>query len=99
MSKHACDVVLKKLTEIQNPVLGLATGSTPEGMYACLIEQNKQSNVSFKDVTTFNLDEYIGLRKEHPNSYHYFMQENFLKHIDIHSENTHLPNGVADDFQ
>lgn len=99
MSKKACDFVVGKLTQLQKPVLGVATGSTPEGMYECLIEQNKQGNVSFKDVTTFNLDEYVGLAKDHPNSYHYYMQENFFKQIDIETENAHLPNGVADDLQ
>lgn len=99
MSKQACELVVEKLTVLQGPVLGLATGSTPEGMYECLIEKNKQKEVSFKNVTTFNLDEYIGLDKDDPNSYHYFMQENLFKHVDIQSENTHLPNGTADDLQ
>lgn len=99
MSKQACELVVEKLTVLQDPVLGLATGSTPEGMYECLIEKNKQKEVSFKNVTTFNLDEYIGLDKDDPNSYHYFMQENLFKHVDIQSENTHLPNGTADDLQ
>lgn len=99
MSKKACEFVIDRLQKTENPVLGLATGSTPEGMYKCLIEQNKQNQISFQDVTTFNLDEYIGLTDDHPNSYHYFMQENFFKHIDIQSDQTHLPNGVADDLE
>lgn len=99
MSRYSCDLIVKKVNQHNSTVLGLATGSTPEGLYECLIEQNKQNNVSFKDVTTFNLDEYIGLAKEDPNSYHYFMKENFFKHIDISSNQTHLPNGVTEDLQ
>lgn len=99
MSGKACELMVEKLSAIKDPVLGLATGSTPEGMYACLIKKNEQKEVSFANVTTFNLDEYIGLNGNHPNSYHYFMNENFFKHIDILSKNTYLPNGVATDLK
>lgn len=99
MSKVACDLVSEKVKQVKNAVLGLATGSTPEGMYACLIEKNKRGDVSFKDVTTFNLDEYLGLAEENPNSYHYYMKENFFKHIDISMDNTHLPKGIVDDLE
>src|SRR5690625_4563084 len=99
MSKVACDLVSEKVKQVKNTVLGLATGSTPEGMYACLIEKNKRGDVSFKDVTTFNLDEYLGLAEENPNSYHYYMKENFFKHIDISMDNTHLPKGIVDDLE
>src|SRR5690625_7680193 len=99
MSQLACEHVMDAVKNKADINLGSATGSTPEGMYECLIENNKQGKVSFKKVTTFNLDEYIGLEPEHPNSYHYFMEENFFKHIDIQAENTHLPNGIADDFE
>src|SRR5699024_899830 len=78
-----------------DPVLGLATGSIAEGMYQCLINQYNEQQISFKNVTTFNLDEYIGLAADDPNSYQYFMNENFFKHIDIQENKTHLPNGVA----
>lgn len=95
MSGEACELVAQRLRTLTDPVLGLATGSTPEGMYQCLINQYKEQQISFKNVTTFNLDEYIGLAADDPNSYQYFMNENFFKHIDIQENKTHLPNGVA----
>lgn len=99
MSQKACELIVDRLATLETPVLGLATGSTPEGLYECLIKKNDGKEVSFENVTTFNLDEYIGLAADHPNSYHYFMNENFFKHIDISSKNTHLPNGVATDLK
>src|SRR5690625_856385 len=95
MSKKSCEIFVEKLKSIENPVFGLATGSTPIGLYECLVDLFKKNKISFKDVTTFNLDEYIGLPADHPQSYHYFMEDILFKHIDISSENTHLPNGVA----
>lgn len=99
MSKEASEYVSKAILKKKDLVLGLATGSTPEGMYEDLIYKTKQGEISFTDVTTFNLDEYIGLAEDHPNSYHYFMQENFFKHIDISKKNTHLPKGTAEDLE
>lgn len=78
-------------------VLGLPTGSTPLGTYKKLIELNKAGKVSFKNVVTFNMDEYVGLPPEHDQSYHYFMYENFFNHIDIKKENIHILNGLAAD--
>ena len=80
-------------------VLGLPTGSTPLGMYAALIEMNREGKVSFKDVITFNMDEYCGLPEEHPESYHSFMYANFFNHIDIDKENVHILNGNANDLE
>lgn len=80
-------------------VLGLPTGSSPLGVYRELIELVKKGNVSFKNVITFNMDEYIGLPKEHPQSYHYFMHENFFNHIDIPAENINILNGNASDLK
>lgn len=74
-----------------NAVLGLATGSTPEDLYAELIKLNKNGDVSFKDVTTFNLDEYAGLPSSHPQSYRYFMQDKLFNHIDIDPAKTFIP--------
>lgn len=68
-------------------VLGLPTGSTPLGTYKKLIEFHKKGQLSFKHVVTFNMDEYVGLPEDHPQSYHYYMWENFFKHIDILPEN------------
>lgn len=79
-------------------VLGLPTGSTPLGMYQRLIEMVKAQELSFANVVTFNMDEYIGLPPEHPQSYHYFMHENFFKHIDIRPENINILNGMTTDF-
>ena len=79
-------------------VLGLPTGSTPLGMYRLLIEMVKEGKLSFANVVTFNMDEYIGLPPAHPQSYHYFMEENFFKHIDIRPENVNLLNGMTRDF-
>lgn len=80
-------------------VLGLPTGSTPLDMYNNLIAMYKQKQVSFKNVITFNMDEYIGLPKDHPQSYNYYMYHNFFKHIDIQEYNINIPNGVAQDIK
>ncbi|GIP06776.1 glucosamine-6-phosphate deaminase [Paenibacillus sp. JNUCC32] len=77
--------------------LGLATGSTPVGLYAKLIEMNRQGLVSFAQTTTYNLDEYVGLPENHPESYRTFMNEKFFNHVDIQMDRTHVPNGNAAD--
>lgn len=79
-------------------VLGLPTGSTPLATYTALIAMHKAGNVSFKHVVTFNMDEYVGLPKDHPESYHTFMHHHFFDHIDILSENINLLNGCAEDI-
>ena len=77
----------------------LSLGSTPVGMYKKLIEFNKAGELSFKFVKTFNMDEYVDLARDHPESYHSFMWENFFKHIDIDPKNAHLLDGNAEDLQ
>ena len=99
MSEKACDWLIEKMGKLEAPVLGLATGSTPEGLYDRLIEAYKQGDVTFKDTTTFNLDEYVGLSENDPQSYHFYMHERFFKHIDIKPENTHLPKGDAHNLE
>ena len=79
-------------------VLGLPTGSTPLGMYAELINLYKEGKVSFANVITFNMDEYVGLAEEHPESYHSFMWSNFFSHVDIDPANVHILNGNAEDL-
>ena len=79
-------------------VLGLPTGSTPLGMYSELINLYKSGKVSFANVVTFNMDEYVGLPEEHPESYHSFMWNNFFSHIDIKKENVNILNGNAADL-
>lgn len=100
VSKWAANYVASKIND-SNPtakkpfILGLPTGSSPLGMYRELIALNKAGVVSFKHVITFNMDEYIGLPKEHPESYHSFMWNNFFKHIDIQKDNVNILNGNA----
>ncbi|SOC43117.1 glucosamine-6-phosphate deaminase [Ureibacillus acetophenoni] len=99
MSKTASSYILEKLKQLDAPVIGLATGSTPEGLYRLLVDENKKGNVSFKNVTTFNLDEYTNIEPTDPNSYHYFMNKHLLDHIDIPKNQIHLPNGNAEDLE
>lgn len=80
-------------------VLGLPTGSTPLGIYKKLIEYVQQKKLSFRNVITFNMDEYVGLTEYNDQSYHYFMHKNFFNHIDILPENIHILNGCAQDLQ
>jgi glucosamine-6-phosphate deaminase len=80
-------------------VLGLPTGSSPLGMYRELIKQNKNGMVSFEHVVTFNMDEYVGVPRDHKQSYYSFMWDNFFSHIDIKPENAHILNGNADDLE
>ena len=104
VSKWAENYVASKINAA-NPtaekpfILGLPTGSSPLGMYRELIALNKAGIVSFKNVITFNMDEYIGLPKDHPESYHSFMWNNFFKHIDIKEENVNILNGNAEDLE
>ncbi|AIF44169.1 glucosamine-6-phosphate deaminase [Virgibacillus sp. SK37] len=99
MSEKACDFIVEQLAATDQPVFGLATGSTPEGLYECLINKYKAKEISFADVKTFNLDEYVGLGQNNPNSYYYYMNKKLFDHIDIPSENAHLPQGNAVDLQ
>lgn len=80
-------------------VLGLPTGSTPLNMYKRLVEFYKAGRLSFRYVKTFNMDEYVGLPQNHPESYHYYMYHNFFKHIDILPENAHILDGNASDLE
>jgi glucosamine-6-phosphate deaminase len=76
--------------------LGLATGGTPKGLYDRLIQDHKEHGTFYKHVTSFNLDEYVGMKPQDPNSYHYYMADALFNHIDIDVSNTHVPNGLAD---
>ena len=95
MSRRAANILSAHVIMEPACVLGLATGSTPLGAYRQLIAWYKKGDLSFRQVRTVNLDEYVGLGPEHPQSYRHFMQENFFDHIDIPPENTNLPNGLA----
>lgn len=99
LSKTAGTYMSETLSELETPVLGLATGSTPEGLYQYMIEACKKGEVSFKHATTFNLDEYINVPADDPNSYHYFMNEKLFNHVDLPKERAFIPDGMAKDKQ
>ncbi|MGP4105588.1 glucosamine-6-phosphate deaminase [Virgibacillus sp. L01] len=99
MSERACDLIIEIVNKLDNPVLGLATGSTPEGMYQQMIDSYKRNEVSFTKTTTFNLDEYVGLVGNDPNSYRFYMNDKLFKHIDLLADRAYLPNGDTDDLQ
>ncbi|MFA5576027.1 MAG: glucosamine-6-phosphate deaminase [Tissierellaceae bacterium] len=99
MSKTAAAILADAIRANPKIVLGLATGSTPVGLYGELKKQYRQGQLDFSNVRTFNLDEYIGLPKEDPNSYGYFMNEELFKDINIPLENTHIPDGQAEDLE
>lgn len=96
---EAANIVAGQIYLKPDSVLGLATGSTPVSMYQRLVAVHRTVGLDFSQVTTFNLDEYIGMGPENPQSYHYFMWENFFKHINIRPENVHIPNGMAEDME
>ena len=95
IEREMANVFIEKVKENPNCVLGLATGSSPLGIYRNIIEAVKNGEVSFKNVTTFNLDEYLGLEGTHDQSYRYFMNTNLFDHIDIDKNNTHVPSGFV----
>lgn len=104
VSRWAARYVARRINEA-NPtpehpfVLGCPTGSSPLGMYRELINLNRQGKVSFRNVVTFNMDEYVGIPRDHEQSYHTFMWTNFFSHIDIPAENVNILNGNPDDFE
>ena len=97
MSRKAASIIASQVTLKSDSVLGLATGSTPIGMYQQLVEWHKEGDLSFAAVRTVNLDEYVGLAPDHDQSYRYFMNDNLFNHVDIDKANTHVPNGLAAD--
>lgn len=102
MAQWAANYIVSKINKAsptpEKPFkLGLPTGSSPLATYKALIKLYETGRVSFENVITFNMDEYIGLASDHPQSYHTFMWTNFFNHIDIKKENVHIPNGIAED--
>ena len=100
MCKWAANYIASKIKahkEERPFVLGLPTGSSPIGVYQELARMNKAGEITFKNVVTFNMDEYLGLPREHDQSYWYFMHDNFFNHIDIPAENVNILNGMAED--
>lgn len=92
-------LIVSLLQSNPKAVLGLATGSSPVGVYAKLVEMHRKNLVSFSKATSFNLDEYVGLPVDHPQSYRSFMNEHLFNHIDIDPSQTHIPNGNAADLE
>jgi len=99
MSISAAQAVADVMNTKPDAVLGLATGSTPLGLYKELIRMHKKEGLDFSQVTTFNLDEYVGLKGDHPQSYHYFMHENLFKHINIPEQNIYIPSGTTQNYK
>lgn len=98
VSKKAAEIVNEEIKNNPHIVLGLATGSTPIGMYKELIQKHKTEGTDYSNVKSFNLDEYVGLDGEHPQSYRYFMNDELFNHINIDPKNTMVPNGKAEDL-
>lgn len=99
MSKKAAQMILSQITLKPNSVLGLATGSTPVGMYENLVKMYQTGVLDFSEVQTFNLDEYYQLPVNNDQSYHHFMNEHLFNHVNISKENIHIPNGMASDIE
>lgn len=99
MSRKAANVISAQVISKPNCVLGLATGSSPVGAYKQLIEWCKEGNLDFSEVTSVNLDEYIGLDGTNDQSYRYFMNDNLFDHVNIDKSKTFVPNGKAEDMQ
>jgi glucosamine-6-phosphate deaminase len=97
LSSRAAQLLLSAIREDPRAVLGLPTGRTPIGMYEQVVRECSREYHCFHDVTAFNLDEYIGLRRQHPGSYFTFMREHLYDHVDIAPENAHIPDGSAPD--
>lgn len=99
MSRKAANIISAQVIMKPDCVLGLATGSTPIGLYKELVEGYEKGDLDFSEVKTVNLDEYKGLNRENDQSYYYFMHDNLFDHINIPEENTHLPNGMEMDSE
>lgn len=99
LSLEAASRIAEAIRAKPHIVLGFATGGTPLGCYRRLVEMHKKKGLSFSQVTTFNLDEYVGLPPEHPQSYHYYMWHNLFNHINVRKDRVHIPNGVAEDLE
>ncbi|MFB3892810.1 MAG: glucosamine-6-phosphate deaminase [Phycisphaerae bacterium] len=99
MCKAAARVIAQLLNTKPDAVLGLATGSTPVGLYKELARMHKEEGLDFSQVTTFNLDEYVGLPANHDQSYHYFMHENLLQYVNIPQRNVHIPSGTTSNYE
>lgn len=98
MSKVAAEIVISAIKSNPNTVLGLATGGTPEGMYKEIVADHKTNGTSFENVTSFNLDEYVGLSGESEASYRFYMDNHLFNHVNINKGSTFVPFGIAEDL-
>ncbi len=99
LSRKAANIIAAQVTLNPASRLGLATGSSPEGLYACLVEAYKAGDLDFSQVSTYNLDEYRGIDHDNDQSYYYFMRKNLFDHVNIPAEATHIPNGENPDAE
>jgi len=99
MSQKAANIFIERVRKQPSITLGLATGSTPKGVYEILIQDHKNNGTDYSKVKTVNLDEYVGISIDDPNSYHQFMMDQLFRHINIQKENTFIPNGEAEHLQ
>jgi glucosamine-6-phosphate deaminase len=99
LSNKAASIIASQITLKENSVLGFSTGSTPEGMYSRLVQMYRQGLLDFNKVVTFNLDEYVGLSPDHPQSYHYFMHQHLFNHVNVPPENINIPLGTAENLE
>ena len=99
IGQQGAQIIADVIRNNPNAVLGLATGTSPIGIYQNLVEMCQKDEISFANVKTVNLDEYVGLDGTHPQSYRYFMNDNLFNHVDIDKANTFVPNGVAENLQ
>lgn len=97
LAEMASGIIASQIKNKPDSVLGLATGSTPQDTYKLLVEQHKSGNLDFSGVRTFNLDEYLGLPRDHNQSYYWFMHDRLFNHVNIKPENVNLPDGMAAD--
>ena len=98
-ARVGANIIEKTIKRKANTVLGLATGSTPVQLYQELIRRRRDDGLDFSHITSFNLDEYVGLPGDHPCSYRHFMQQELFNHVNIRAERTHVPNGMAVDIE
>ena len=99
LSERAASILLDAIRAVPKIVLGLPTGNTPLGMYARVVAECAREYHCFRDVVAFNLDEYVGIPRDHPGSYFSFMQHHLFDHVDIDPKNTYIPNGRAPDLK
>lgn len=99
LSKKGAEIIAKTIKENDKPILGLATGSSPIGTYQELIKMYQNKEISFKNVETYNLDEYCGIDRNHPQSYYYFMHEQLFNHVDIDEAHVHIPSASGSNLE